>query len=336
MVMDNNTRRRSYLKHAGGVIGVSLLSGCLGQLQGGNAEYPSEEVTLLNPYPPGGGTDVYFSSFTDPFSEELGVNVTQEYEAGADGAAAHRQIMNSDSDYLLTNVNIPLHTLVQINLSDPGYDLREFTGVASFAWDSVVLITPTDSDYSDFESLQQAYDDGEISTIGGVGSGNTFHMTAWQMKNKWPLNYEQYVGYDGGGELISAVLRGEVSAGIVGVVPAASYVNENEVNAILTAGSEPHPSLPDVQTSSGDMGLESVESTAVFSRTICGPPDLSDDHQQKLTDGIVSALESDTVQNWSEDSGNPIIPEAGDPVNTRLEDSFDITEIYQEFKEDTQ
>lgn len=333
MPASHNRSRRSYLRGVGAAAATGLVAGCTDQL--GGSEFPSESITLLNPYPPGGGTDVYFSAFVDPLSEEYGVDVTQEYEAGADGAVAHREIMNSDSEHLLTNVNIPLHTLVQINLDDPGYDIEEFTGVCSFAWDSVVLITPADSEYTDFETLQTAYADGDLSTLGGVGSGNTFHMTAWQMRNKWDLQYSEYVGYDGGGSLISAVLRGEIPAGIVGVVPAASYVNEEEVNALLVAGQEPHPALPDVDTSGGDLGMESVESTAVFSRTIAGPPDLSGENQQTLTDGATAALDSDEVSSWSEESGNPVIPEGGDVVDQRLVDSFEIQSIYDEFQADT-
>ncbi|MFP8958357.1 Bug family tripartite tricarboxylate transporter substrate binding protein [Natrialbaceae archaeon A-CW3] len=330
MLDSDKVKRRSYLKSVG-VLGTVAVAGCT---SADNGEYPSEDIVLVNPYPPGGGTDVYFSPFVDAMSDEFGVSVSQEYEAGAEGAIAHREMYQSDSQYRFTNINIPLHTLVQIEQDDPGYDLRDLTGIGGFAWDSVIIVTPADSEYDSLEPLLEAFQSGDLDTLGGVGAGNTFHMTAWQMQRNWDLDYDQYVGYDGGGSLISAVLRGEVDAGVVGVVPATQYVEEGEVNGVIVVGEEPHPSVPDVDIS-GNHDLESVAETALFTRSLFGTPALEDENQERIAEGFQNVLESDEIQDWSSESGNPIIPEGPAEAQDRLDLSFDIEEIYDEFREAT-
>jgi len=327
--------RRKALKLGAAVGSTALITGCIGSTGiGGQDSFPTEEVVLINPYPPGGGTDAYFSQLVDPLSEELGVNVSQEYVSGAGGAAGVRQAYQEDNSHGPVNLNIPNHTILQFKLDNPGYKIQEFSGIGSFAWDGFVLITPADG-YGTFEELRTAYQNGEATTIAGETPGGNSHMAIWSMKQNWGLDYDEYVGYDGGGDIISAVLRGEVDAGAMGTVPVGPYLEEGEVNALVFTGDESHPSIEDVPTSS-DLDLESIAGIGTFYRTMAGPPSLEGDARDTFEEAFLNALESDSVQSWAEESGNPIIPQGSDVVNDVIQESFEMEDLYQEFVEATE
>lgn len=327
--------RRSTLKAGASLIGLSFTAGCVGNLGGGGGGYPSEEFILINPYSPGGGTDIYFSQFVDPLSEELGVEVRQEYKPGADGAVAMREIQNDETAHKVTNIDVPLQTLLQWDLGDDaGFDIREFAPILSWAPAPTSLVVRADSDYTDFETLRSAYQSGEISAFGGVGTGNAFHLGAWAAKRDWGLDWQEYIGYDGAGPVISAVLSGEVPVGMSTAVPAAPYVEEGDIAIPITLAEQSPVALPEKVPTPGDLGLETGRVTAagVIYRAVYGPPVMDEDQQTTIEDAFMAVLESDEIQQWAEENNNPIDPDGAEKLAEFTDRSFELKGLYEEFK----
>ena len=327
--------RRTFLKSAGSIAGASIFTGCLGGMSGGDGEFPSEELVLINPYPPGGSTDIYFGQFIDPLSEVLGVNVRQEYVSGAGSANAMRQIANTDNHHRLTWQDIPIQTILQFDLEDPGFDIRDQVGIADVATLSTNIFVKSGSDYSDFEDLRAAYKNGEISSIGGIGTGSSWHWATWLMKQQWDLQWEEYIAYDGGGPLKSAVLSGEIDAGIILGVAITDFVAEGQVDVIMTVGSESPKSLPVTVDTPEKFGLDATDVRAAggeLAQTIWGAPVMTDDEAKILEDAFMEVMNMDEVQEWADEAGRIIDPNTGDAIEKRLEESFELEEAYREFQ----
>lgn len=336
--MSYNSTRRELISKSSLVAGMGCFAGCTNLIsQEDNGEYPTREFVLLNPYPAGGGTDVYFSRIADSLSSELGVDVRQEYRPGANSAIAMREIYNTDDHHKVTWQDIPLQTLTQFNLDNPGFDIREFTSIMSISSLPANLFVAKDSPYNNFNELKKAYEIGEISTFGGIGSGNSWHLTAWAMRNEWDLQWEEYVSYEGGGPMISAVLRGEVPVGIVTAVPLSPYVIENKLDVVLTLGNESPAAFPQMVTTPEDLNLETdkIRSTGVINYSIWGPPVLTENEQSILEESFINTFRSKELQNWAEETGNPINPAGSGQASKKLENSFELRQIYNKFQEQT-
>jgi len=330
-----NTRRR-FLKHSGVAVGAGTLAGCLSSFTGSNGEYPSEDFTLLNPYPPGGGTDVYFSQFIDQLEEMWGVSVQQQYESGGGSARAMRQLENTDSNHIVGWQDIPIQTVLQFDLDDPGFDIREQVGICSIATLAVNIIVPSGSGYSDFEDFRSAYQNDEISTIGGIGTGSSWHWAIWQMKQDWGLDWNEYIGYDGGGPLSSAVLSGEIDAGIILATPIADFVEEGDIEVVMTIADESPPQLPVEVDTPDQFGLDATSIRAAGGElmlSVWGPPVLTDEEQATLESDFIEMMNSDPIQQWSEESGQTVNPEPGSVPEEKVQESFGLEEDYQEFVE---
>jgi len=331
-----STDRRQLLKTSGATLAAGVGAGCISSLTGGGeGDYPNEEFILLNPYPPGGGTDIYFSQFVDPLSGVLGVNVRQEYETGANSANAMRRIQNTDSSHMATWQDVPIQTLLQFDLEDQEFDIREQRPICSVATMSVNLFVPFESDYTNFEELRQGYESGEISSIGGFGTGGSWHMACWLMKQEWDLNWSEYIGYDGGGPLSSAVVSGEVDAGIILGIAITDFVAEDKVKVVMTVGEESPDSIPGEVDTPDQFGLDATNVRAAGGQimtSIWGPPALSDEERDILETEFIEMMNSDSIQNWSDESGRPIDGEEGSVVEDRLETTFGLEEEYSEFQ----
>lgn len=331
------TNRREFIKSSAAVVGTGAVAGCVGSLTGGgDGSYPSQEFTLLNPYPPGGGTDVYFSKFIDVLSEKWGVNVKQQYEPGGGSAKAMRQMSQTDSTHMVGWQDIPIQTILQFKLDDPGFDIRDQMGICSVATLAVNIIVPSGSDYTDFEKLREGFQNGDINSIGGIGTGSSWHWATWQMKQKWDLGWDQYIAYDGGGPLKSAVLRGEVDAGIILATPIVDFVKEGDIDVVMTVGSESPSALPvDVETPD-DYGLDPGPIRAAGGElvlSIWGPPTLSEDQRSTLETDFIEVMNSDSIQSWSEESGQKVAPKEGSMVEDRLQQSFNLKDDFETFQE---
>src|SRR5262245_22692050 len=96
----SSRRWTSSIEHEVGMrlwlIAVALLVACA---QGAVAQdYPNRPITLVIPYPPGGGNDVMGRSVAEKMSKTLGQSIVVENRAGAGGSIATRQVARAAPD----------------------------------------------------------------------------------------------------------------------------------------------------------------------------------------------------------------------------------------------
>src|ERR1700746_2921372 len=102
--------------------GVAVLTLCCAQIFSAAAQdYPSRPITMIVPYPAGGGVDVMGRLIGAKLSIALGQQVVIENRGGAGGMIGTRDAARAAPDaytivILLTGISLGTHT---------GYDLRE-------------------------------------------------------------------------------------------------------------------------------------------------------------------------------------------------------------------
>ena len=80
------------------VAALVLAAALAGALPSRAQTFPSEPITLIVAWPPGGGSDISMRLLADTLSKQIKVPVVVLNKPGAGGAIGHREIANAKPD----------------------------------------------------------------------------------------------------------------------------------------------------------------------------------------------------------------------------------------------
>jgi tripartite-type tricarboxylate transporter receptor subunit TctC len=225
-------------------------------------DWPTRPVTMIVPYAPGGNIDQAARLFARELSEKLGQQFIIESKGGAGGSIGATQVAKAKPDgyTLLVTANGPsvLNKMLYTSLSyDPDTD---FTPISLISDVPQVFIVNSKSPVSDLKGLiALAKEKKEGLTIGHPGVGTGAHLTAIGFANQFGIKAVP-VAYRGALPLVTAVIVGEIDAGLPAYIP---QVHSARILAVTT--DERVDFLPGVPTAreSGFANLASGTFTAL-------------------------------------------------------------------------
>ena len=308
-------------------------AGCLDELTGGD-EFPSESVTTIVPFDEGGGSDVIMRQMADPLSDEFDVSMEIVNVPGAGAMRGIGQLLNEDNNGHTIGKFNPLTTSIQAMISPPDFDMTDLDGVATVGYNAIVLIANADEGIEDLEDLLGRYEAGEYETVGGLGVH--YLVQAVYFRDEYEMEWDRYIEYSGAGPINEAITAGEVPAAFTSDTGALSPVDAGNADVIAVLTSDGTEVFPEAESVT-DQGFEEIDFMGEVTRSIWAPDDTPDDRIDVLTDGFEQAVESETMQNWSEETGNPVEYGGPDIANDALEsvwseipDLIDIDELREE------
>lgn len=316
--------RRKILQYAGATsaIGLSGLAGCLGG-DDGDGEYPSQDIRYIIPFGEGGGTDTYAREMVPLIDDRLDVNIAIENISGAASLRGTGEMMLSEPDgYTLAAFNPP-STPVSEMVNPQNFDLENVTGVCSYASTPFVIVANSEHEIEDYDDLLSRYDSGELETFSGKESGGVDHVMAILMQNLHGLDWDRYVGYDGTGPAVQATISGEVPACIATDTGAEAGVESGDLDIVTGLVSDGTQVFPDVETVT-DLGYENIDFISQLKRGIYAPPDAPKDDLQVVADAVEEVLQTDHMQEWSEDTGNIVEFGSGEDAEQAVRDAYEI------------
>lgn len=277
---------------------------------GGGNGFPSEPLRYIVPYSPGGGVDVYAQAIGPQLGNQLGQDVQIEHISGASGLRGASEAYRADSAHTFAGLNPPAEVIASL-VQEPGFDITEMTGIGAYATTAITIVGNPDLGIENYDDLVNRYDEGEFSAMGGLGIGSQQHICANVAKDQHGLNWNNYVPYDGSGPVQEAVISGEVPAGIGTDNAFANPVQSGDLDVVgimTSAGSGVYPDVDPVT----EYGYDNIDFIGQFTRILAGPPDVPDSHQSTLESALQEVMNSDEMQQWSEETGNPIMFEDGE------------------------
>lgn len=316
--MTDNTRgpsgtRRGFLKHTGAVSAAAVmgLAGCLG---GGGGEYPSEDLRYIIPFSEGGGTDTYARQLIPEMSNELDAEIAIENVSGAASLRGTGELHTADNDgYTFGGFNPP-STPISYMVNPQDWDITELTGVGVYARTPFVIIANPEHGIEGFEDMLGRYADGELEIFSGKERGGVDHVISLLMQDNQEYDFQwgRYVGYDGSGPAVQATISNEVPVAISTDTAAAGAVEDGRVDTVTCLSSQGTSVFPDLDNVT-DHGYPNIDFVGQLSRCMYAPPGTDEEHINTLADALEVGLETDTMQEWSEETGNVI--EFGGPEN---------------------
>lgn len=226
------------------------------------SSFKSGEITVVSPFPPGGGTDTLTRMVTSEIAEQQGWTIIVENKPGAGGNLALSGTARAKPDgkslVMAQTDNIVLNPWLYKSLS---YDtFKDFTPIGLVATSPSVFVVPPTSPYHTVEELIAAAKKapGKITLgIPGVGSSGDLLGRLWQQQADMEISHIPYRGW---GQASPDLLSGRIDMYTGSVASLLPHITSGAVRALAVASAERSPSLPDVPTfeESGVTGLDKV------------------------------------------------------------------------------
>ena len=236
------------------------------------AQYPSELVKIVVPYPPGAGIDFLGRLLADRLSKRWNQNVIVENRGGAAGLTGSEQVANSAPNGH-TLLIMPLDVAINpATFSRPASDpIKNLTPIAALSASTQVVAASTQSGIMSVADLvrRAKAEPGKIS-FGSCGNGSPGQVIGEQIKKQAGVDMT-HVSYRGCAPAVNDAIGGHVNVVIGGAGTVAAPVLNNTLKGLAVASDERDPQMPDLPTLT-EAGLNDVVLVNWFS--LFGPPNM--------------------------------------------------------------
>jgi tripartite-type tricarboxylate transporter receptor subunit TctC len=240
-------------------LAATLLLG--GVLNAAAQDYPTKPITMIVPFPAGGGVDVIGRIVGEKLSAAVGQPVIIDNRAGAAGVIGTRVATRAAPDgytlVMATSGSIAINPNLYVN---PGYQtLKDLAPIGLISTTPIVLMAhPSSPEQTLADIIATAKRDPSKINIGTPPPGTSANLGAELLKSLAGIDYT-IVTYRGTGPLTTDLLGGHVKLGLNVLAPAMSNLKGGTLKAVAVLSPKRSSHLPDVATSA-EAGLPGFES----------------------------------------------------------------------------
>ena len=286
---------------------ITLVGGAAAWPRAAGAQaYPSRPITLIVPYPPGGGVDAMGRLVAQKLSLALGQQFIIENRPGAGGVIGTRAAAKAAPDGYTLVMMVSL-----ISLPSSGYDLnRDFAPVGLIASTPIVAMThPSFPAKSLADVIALAKKEPGKVTLGTTPPPTINYIAAELFKSLSGAEMT-IVSYRGTGPLTNDLVGGHVAIGFNTIPPAIGNIEAGRLRAIAVAAPARTAALPDVPTAA-ESGLPGFEAVQYYG--LSAPAGIPRPILERLNKEMRSMITSEEVT-------KRIVADGGDPMPSTPEE----------------
>src|SRR3954471_11949115 len=214
------------------------------------ADYPSQTIKIVVPFPPGGGGDVGPRVIAPRLSEVLGQSVIIEHRRGAGGSVGATFVAQAPRDgYTLLMGTASTHGTNPNVYTKLGYDpVRDFAPVALITSAPLMLVANNDlpvKTAADLIALAKAKP-GTLS-FGSYGTGSSNHLVA-ELLNTMAGIETNHIPYRGSAPMMTDLIGGRIQFAFDRIAVELGYIPGNTIRLLGVSTSKRSPVLPDEPT----------------------------------------------------------------------------------------
>lgn len=228
------------------VLGLVVLGGVPALAQ---IDYPTRQVELIVPFPPGGPNDTAARIIQPQLSANLGVPVVIVNKPGGGGALGADFVAKARADgytlYFTTNTTLTILLAMQ---PDVTHRLSDFTPVGSTMADFGSMTARAASPWKTLEELVDyaRKNPGKLSYgSAGVGTLSSFAMEIFKMSYGLDI---AHVPFQGTGPVKNAILGGHVQLASSGFSSLDPLIKSGDIIPLVTTAPKRLPAYPNVPT----------------------------------------------------------------------------------------
>lgn len=231
---------------------------------GAAQDFPNRAITIVDPYPPGGSTDLMSRLLAERMSRSLGKPVIIEAKPGAAGTIGANFVARAQPDgHTLLIGNPAPNAIAASTFSKLPYDVeKDFQPVTIATMVPTMLCVAVNSPIKTPADLVALGKSGGNINFGSSGTGGLSHLVG-ELFNKEAGARFTHVPYKGASPLIVAAIAGEVQFAVMSGPDARPQVQGGKLRCVANAGTRRSPQFPDVPTLV-ESGLPAVKADVWF------------------------------------------------------------------------
>jgi putative tricarboxylic transport membrane protein len=284
-------------------------------LAGAAAAQPS--LKMMIPANPGGGWDQTGRQLAAAMqSAKLVSGVQFDNKGGAAGTIGLAQFANAakgDPNALMVAGMVMVGGIV---LQQSPVNLGMVTPIARLTSEWEVIVVPASSPHKTLADLVKAFKDnpGKVSW-GGGSAGGTDHILVGLIAKAVGADPSKinYVAYKGGGEALTGIIGGHVTAGVSGIGEFAEQIKGGRLRALAVSAPQAVDGIPSLKEQGVDVELGNW-------RGVFGAPGLSPPQRDALVKLVRDATETPAWKQTLEKMGWSPVFLGGDPFKAFLEE----------------
>ena len=226
--------------------------------------WPQKPVRLINPFPPGGGTDTFARPLAARLSQAMGQQFIVENMGGAGGTLGAARAAKEAPDGYTFLIGAVHHTIAETLYTKLPYHLeRDFIPITVIATvPNVIVVNPKHNFKSLAELIAFAKANPGKLNYGSAGNGTTHHLAGELFKQVTGTELT-HVPYKGAGPLTQDLLAGQVDLAFDGLGSSASHIKSGRLRPLAVTTPARSALLPDVPTA-GEAGVKGYELTTWY------------------------------------------------------------------------
>jgi len=289
--------------------------------------FPSRTITVINPFRPGGGTDIEVRNLM-PFAQKyLGQSVVVKSMPGAASTIGITATENAKPDgYTLVGVVLPDVVLAQ-ELQASGTHVQNFGTVYGWFEGAMAVEVKADSPYKTLEELIAAAKKKKLKAA-LVGIGSIDHLLTLLLEKHAGIETIK-IPYGGGGPATKAGLSGEVDFLIGVTTTGLRFVRDGKLRMLAILGPERFEPVPDVPTIY-ELGYKDFPYIP-FVRGVMAPPNVPADRLAVLEAAFKKAVDDQGFKDAMAKQGRPVKPFTSTDMKKVVDSNFKLASEYLPF-----
>jgi putative tricarboxylic transport membrane protein len=252
-----------------------------------------DSVKMMIPANPGGGWDTTGRELGKAMTASGAVkNVQYDNKGGAAGAIGIAQFVNSakgDPNALMMGGMVMVGGLIQ---NKSAVTIDQVTPVARLTSEYEVIVVPANGPKTLKELVDKFKANPGSVSWGGGSAGGTDHILAGLIAKAVGVEPGKvnYVPFKGGGEAVSAIIGGHVTAGVSGLSEFAQHIKSGKMRALAVSSPTAFEGIPSLKEQGVNVELANW-------RGVFGAPGISKAQRDELVKAVEKAVKS---KEWKE------------------------------------
>lgn len=221
------------------------------------ANFPSQPIRLVVPYPAGGATDTLARIIGGKLQDSWGITVVVENKPGASGIIGTQTVLRSPADGYTVLVGVTSLIQQPPMMDKLPYDpLKDLTPVVLTARTSNVFVVPLSSPITSMkEFVAQAKANPARFNFGSWGNGSSAHIHGALLNQQTGMDLT-HIPFQGSAPMITNLVGGQIASAFIDIPSARPHFNSMRVLAVT--GPQRLPELPGVPTFT-ELGYQNFE-----------------------------------------------------------------------------
>ncbi|MFC5216859.1 Bug family tripartite tricarboxylate transporter substrate binding protein [Streptomyces coerulescens] len=285
---------------------------------GSGSGKPVTGLRLMVPNTPGSGYDLTARTVSQVMQDTEVASGVQVFNLpGASGTVGLQRLVNEKGNGKMA-MQMGLGVVGASYTSKSDATLTDTTPLAKLIEEAGAIVVPKDSPYKTMDDLVTAWKENpkKFAVGGGSTAGGPDHLLPMQLAKAVGIKPKDvnYVSYDGGGELLPAILGNKIAFGASGFSEFLDQIEAGQVRVLAVTSEKPIDALKDAPTLK-DSGIDLVFTNW---RGIVAPPGITAEQEKTWVDSLTAMHDSKEWQAQLEKNGWVDAFSTGDEFGTFL------------------